>query len=331
VIATWVALAALAVALAWPVPILLARARWPSRAPGTALLAWQAIALAGGLSMIGALLSYGLVPFGANLAEGIIAFPGWIVMGRLPKGTDFLQMFALSGAILLGIHLLLTLGLTFARAERSRRRHGELVQLLSAPMPERPGTRLIDHEAPVAYCLPGTTRSITVLSAGLIELLDDDQLRAVISHEMAHVAQRHHLVLLAFRAWRGSLPWFPIATRALDAVTVLVEMLADDLGIRRSGAGRSGVGGDGDIGSGSERTRGRRRLRGAADRPAGRRATSAFVARAGIGAPLWHCPTRRPDRASRAAGPRPVLALLDAANRPRVARRASGAPSSGVA
>lgn len=178
--------------------------------------------------MIGALLSYGLVPFGANLVEGIIAFPRWMVAGRLPDGADFLQMFALSGAILLGIHLLLTLGLTFARAERSRRRHGELVQLLSAPMPERPGTRLIDHEAPVAYCLPGTTRSITVLSAGLIDLLDDDQLRAVISHETAHVAQRHHLVLLAFRAWRGSLPWFPIATRALDAVTVLVEMLADD-------------------------------------------------------------------------------------------------------
>jgi Zn-dependent protease with chaperone function len=228
VIATWVALAALAVALAWPVPIMLARARWPSRAPGTALLAWLAIALAGGLSMIGALLSYGLVPFGANLVEGIIAFPGWVVAGRLPSGADFLQMFALSGAILLGIHLLLTLGLTFARAERSRRRHGELVQLLSAPMPERPGTRLIDHEAPVAYCLPGTTRSITVLSAGLIDLLDDDQLRAVISHETAHVTQRHHLVLLAFRAWRISLPWFPIATRALDAVSVLVEMLADD-------------------------------------------------------------------------------------------------------
>jgi Zn-dependent protease with chaperone function len=95
-------------------------------------------------------------------------------------------------------------------------------------MPERPGTRLIDHEAPVAYCLPGTTRSITVLSAGLIDLLDDDQLRAVIAHETAHVTQRHHLVLLAFRAWRVSLPWFPIATRALDAVTVLVEMVADD-------------------------------------------------------------------------------------------------------
>jgi Zn-dependent protease with chaperone function len=225
---TWVALAALALALAWPVPILLARASWPSRAPGTALFAWQAIALAGGLSMIGALLSYGLQPFGSSLVTGLWMAPHYLGSGTLPDGADFSQMFALSGAILLGIHLLLTLGLTFARAERSRRRHRQLVALLSSPMPERPGTRLLDYEAPVAYCLPGTTKSITVLSAGLMTLLDEEQLRAVILHESAHATQRHHLVVLAFRAWRFSLPWFPIATRALDAVNVLVEMLADD-------------------------------------------------------------------------------------------------------
>ncbi|MBK4346835.1 M56 family metallopeptidase [Lacisediminihabitans changchengi] len=225
---TWVALAILAIALAWPVPILLARASWPARAPATALIVWQAIALAGGLSMLGALFSFGLEPFGDDLATGLAAFPGWLVAGELPAGTSFLQMFAVSGGILLGVHLLLTLGLTFARAERSRRRHGQLVRLLSAPIPERPGMRLLEHEAPVAYCLPGTTRSVTVLSAGLVELLDDQQLQAVIAHELAHATQRHHLLLVAFRAWRGSLPWFPIATRALDAVTVLVEMLADD-------------------------------------------------------------------------------------------------------
>lgn len=226
--ATWVALAALALALAWPIPILLARADWPSRAPGAALVVWQAIALSGGLSMIGALLSYGLQPFGDSLIAGLVSVPHFLGSGSLPPGTDFSQTFALSGAVLLAVHLLLTLGLTFARAERSRRRHSQLVALLSSPMPERPGTRLLDYEAPVAYCLPGTTKSITVLSAGLMQLLDEEQLRAVILHESAHASQRHHLVLLAFRAWRGSLPWFPIATRALDAVTVLVEMLADD-------------------------------------------------------------------------------------------------------
>ncbi len=229
---TWVALAALAVALAWPVPILLARAAWPSRAPATALLLWQAIALAGGLSMIGALLSYGLQPFGETLVDGLLALPRYLLSGTLPAGADFGQMFALTGAVLLTVHLLLNLALTVVRAERSRSRHRQLVALLSTPMPERPDLRLIDQEAPVAYCLPGTTRSVTVLSAGLIELLDEEQLRAVISHENAHATQRHHLVLLAFRAWRASLPWFPIATRALTAVTTLVEMLADDRALR---------------------------------------------------------------------------------------------------
>lgn len=225
---TWASLAILAIALAWPVPIILARAEWPSRAPATALIVWQSIALTGGLSMIGALLSYGLEPFGNNLVEGLRALPDALVGGALPRGTTFAQMFSLSGAILLGIHLLLTLAMTFVRAERSRRRHRRLVTLLSAPMPERPDTRLLDHEAPVAYCLPGTTRSITVLSAGLMTLLDEEQLRAVIAHEQAHATQRHHLLLLAFRAWRGSLPWFPIATRAHEAVAILIEMLADD-------------------------------------------------------------------------------------------------------
>lgn len=222
------ALAALAVALAWPVPILLAGARWPDRAPGTALVVWQSIALAGGLSMIGAMLTFGLVPFGDDLVHGLQAFLARLVGGPLPEGARFLQTFALSGAILLGVHLLLSLVTTFARTQRLRRRHRQLVTLLSDPMPERPHTRLIDHAAPVAYCLPGSTRSVTVLSAGLVRLLDEEQLRAVIAHESAHASQRHYLVLLSFRAWRGALSWFPIATRAHEAVAMLVEMLADD-------------------------------------------------------------------------------------------------------
>lgn len=225
---TSLALAALALALAWPVPIILAGAQWPSRAPATALIVWQAIALAGGLSMIGALLSYGLAPFGDNLPHALGVFVQSLREATLPFSANFVQMFALSGAILLGTHLLLNLGLAAVRDERSRRRHRHLVELLSSPMPERPGTLMIDHEAPVAYCLPGTTKSITVLSAGLMVLLDEEQLKAVTAHERAHAHQRHHLVLLGFRAWRRSLPWFPIATRAQDAVAVLVEMLADD-------------------------------------------------------------------------------------------------------
>ena len=59
-------LAVLAALLAWPVPALLARARWPRRDPLAALVCWQAIGLAGGLSIIGALLVHGLAPWGTR-------------------------------------------------------------------------------------------------------------------------------------------------------------------------------------------------------------------------------------------------------------------------
>jgi Zn-dependent protease with chaperone function len=223
-----VVLAALALTLAWPVPLVLARAAWPSRAPGTALVLWQSIALAGGLSMIGSLVTYGLIPFGPNLISGALAFGSHVIAGTLPEGANFTQMFALCLAVLLTGHLLLSLLLTIVRSEKQRKRHLSLVNLLSAPLEGTPGTRVLDHPSPVAYCLPGTTSSVTVLSEGLLTLLDKAQLRAVIAHESAHLAQQHHLVLIAFKSWHSALPWFPIANRAENAVALLVEMLADD-------------------------------------------------------------------------------------------------------
>ena len=223
-----VVLASLAVLLAWPVPLLLARAQWPDRAPGTALVLWQSIALAGGLSMIGALVIYGLIPFGSNLFGALGALIRHLFAGTLPSSASLLHIFALCLAVLLAGHLLLNLGMTIVRSERQRSRHLSLVNLLSAPMPDRPGTRVLDHPAPVAYCLPGVTRSVTVLSEGLLTLLDADQLKAVIAHERAHLRQQHPVVLVAVKSWHRALPWFPIANRAEAAVGLLVEMLADD-------------------------------------------------------------------------------------------------------
>lgn len=217
------ALAALAVALAWPIPLLLARASWPARAPGAALLLWQSIAIAGGLSMIGALLTFGLAPFGDDLVTGAIGLASRGVLAvSLPHAL------ALAGAALLTFHLLLNLTLTIVRSERQRRRHAHLVRLLSSPLELVPGARLLDSPAPVAYCLPGAVTSVTVVSAGLVALLDGDEMNAVIEHEKAHVSQRHDVVLVAFRAWYASLPWFPIAFRAQREVGLLIEMLADD-------------------------------------------------------------------------------------------------------
>lgn len=231
---TALVLGALAVALAWPVPLLLARAKWPSAAPVLALALWQSIALAGGVSMIGSLLLAGLQPFGGDLWSRLGGAAASLLHGPLPADASLLHAFALSAAVLLTAHLLLNLALTSVRSRRQRHRHMELLRLLSSPLPDAPSTRIIDHPAPAAYCLPGA-RSVTVLSEGMIALLSPEQLDAVIAHEQAHLRQKHHLLLDAFRSWKRALPWFPIATRAQDAVALLVEMLADDTARRSSG------------------------------------------------------------------------------------------------
>jgi Zn-dependent protease with chaperone function len=201
------ALGLIAVALAVPVPIALARATWPTRAPARALLLWQVIALAGGFSMIGALLAAGLA------LMPIAAVPGGIVVGA---------------AIALTGYLLGHLAATVTVVVRSRQRHQQLLWLLTSPHPTRAETLVLEDSVPLAYCVPRGWHSLTVLSRGLLDRLSSEELSAVIAHERAHLDQRHDILLVAFRAWHSALPWFPIAARAAEEVDVLVELLADD-------------------------------------------------------------------------------------------------------
>ncbi|GAA2022428.1 M56 family metallopeptidase [Agromyces tropicus] len=232
-IAAALLLGALALALAWPIPVALSRAEWPARSPATALVLWQGIALGGALSMIGALLAFGAAPARSleGAAEALLpVFAG----GPIPGHFGVVHLASLTLAVGLAVHLALNLATTAVRAERARRRQHRLIDLLASPEMEGSGARVLAHPVPVAYCVPGL-RTVTVITEGLVDLLDDDELRAVIGHERAHLEQLHHLVLLAFRAWHAALPWFPIANRAERSVAVLTEMLADDAPRRRVG------------------------------------------------------------------------------------------------
>lgn len=224
-------LGALALALAWPVPVLLSRATWPPRAPAVALVLWQAVALAGGLSMIGCLLAFGSAPAGSfPTAVGQLA--PLLLAGPIPPGFGALQLASLTLAGAVAVLLMANLAFTAVRAERDRRRQHQLVDMLSDPLPGDPRTRVLAHPVPIAYCVPGI-RTTTVLTEGLVAALEHDELTAVIAHERTHLDQLHHLVRLAFRAWHSALPWFPIANRAERSVVTLTEMLADD-GARRA-------------------------------------------------------------------------------------------------
>jgi Zn-dependent protease with chaperone function len=225
--ATAASLAVLAVLLAWPVPALVARARWPQRDPLVALVCWQAIGLAGGLSMIGALLVHGLAPWGDALLPA-----GWALLSGRPaadavRGDHWV---ALTLAGVLASELVGVLLLSWLRTTRTRRRHRAMLELVVQPSAGIPDTRLLEHPAPVAFCIPGA-RPLLVLSSGIVAELDDDQLAAVVAHERAHLKEHHHLLLLPFVAWQAALPVLPAAERAHAAVRELVEMRADDVAL----------------------------------------------------------------------------------------------------
>jgi Zn-dependent protease with chaperone function len=230
--ATAVALAVLAALLAWPVPAALARAGWTRRDPLVALVCWQAIGLAGGLSIIGALLSHGLSPWGQSLPEAWWHWATHWSSGRGPeqpvRGDHWV---AQTLAAVLAAELLGVLLLSWVRTARTRRRHRALLELMVTPPVPGEDTRLLDHPAPVAFCIPGA-RPLLVLSSGMVAELDAGQVAAVVAHERAHLAEHHHLLLLPFVAWRAALPVLPAADRAHDAVRALVEMRADDVALR---------------------------------------------------------------------------------------------------
>ncbi|TAL20976.1 MAG: M56 family peptidase [Frankiales bacterium] len=114
---------------------------------------------------------------------------------------------------------------------RSRRAHRALVDLVATRHPLLAGTKVVASDVPVAYCLPGL-RPRVVLSRGALALLGDDEVRAVLAHEEAHVDQRHDLVVLPFVALRSTFPWLGVVRTAVAEVALLVEALADDRAVR---------------------------------------------------------------------------------------------------
>lgn len=225
---TALALLVLGVLLAEPVSRWLAVARWPSRDPVSGLLLWQAVGLAGGLSLFGSGIVFGLAPFGPSLPTAVAGAVRTLAGAPLPPGFDVLHGLALAFALAIGLRLVGVLVSVTVRTLRARARHRDLLDLLGTPWPAAPHARVLDHPLPVAYCLPGL-QSRLVLSAGVLDTLDPSEVRAVLAHESTHLRERHDLVVLPFVAWGATAPFVRGMVRAQVAVAALIEMRADDV------------------------------------------------------------------------------------------------------
>jgi Zn-dependent protease with chaperone function len=223
----------LALMLVGPAPALLARASWPMRAPRAAVVLWQSIAVAAVLSAFSAGLAIAsrlFVPGSdgrptATITSEIAAMgrPLWLV-----------HVLVLAVTLLIGARLLIA-GVQVAVATRRRRAHHRMVvDLLGECRHDVSGLRVLHVAEPLAYCLPGV-RSRVVLSEGTLSVLSDTELAAILSHERAHLRARHDLVLEAFIAVHTAFPRFVRSGSALNAVRLLVELLADDAAVRTAG------------------------------------------------------------------------------------------------
>jgi Zn-dependent protease with chaperone function len=74
-----------------------------------------------------------------------------------------------------------------------------------------------------------------VLTTGALAVLDEPQLLAVLAHEHAHLAGRHHLLVTLGKAAMAGFPGVPLFARGAGEVARLAEMRADDVAARRSG------------------------------------------------------------------------------------------------
>jgi bla regulator protein blaR1 len=213
-------------------PRMIGRARWTARAPLLAIVTY----LAAGWSVIAALGLAGLTlaVHATALGGGLSHLIGACVHRlRATYGAPGGAMVAEFGLILAGAVLARTALIAIAHFRAARRQallHAQTARLIGQPQLTL-GAVLVEHAQPTAYCVAGRQPTV-ILTTGAVEALDPGQLDAVLAHERAHLAGRHHWLLAMAKIGREVLPFLPLMRDAEAQVTRLVELHADDVAIR---------------------------------------------------------------------------------------------------
>jgi Zn-dependent protease with chaperone function len=146
-----------------------------------------------------------------------------------------------AGLVALAAGAASALGLLGWRLARSLRRavahgrgHAERARVIGRRI-EGVDAVVVDAPERAAYCVAGRPGTIVVTSAAL-DSLTDHLLQAVIAHERAHLAGRHHLVLAFARALAGAIPGVALFSTGARVVPRLLEMVADDAAARSHGS-----------------------------------------------------------------------------------------------
>jgi Zn-dependent protease with chaperone function len=228
-----------AIAVAWLVPLPLQRLSRTVVSPRLGLAAW--------LAAMGSVLACAVAALGLLTRAAITGWPAFarsicqsVSGGTCPPGVyrSAAYELGLAIAVLLGGIAMILLswryGRKLHRSSIRTRAHAEAARITGHPVEGRTAAFVLDAKRPAVYCLPGRPPTI-VVTTGALDVLDPQQLTAVLAHERAHLAGRHHLLLAITRSLAAVAPAVPLFARGASEVTRLAEMRADDVAARRGG------------------------------------------------------------------------------------------------
>lgn len=93
---------------------------------------------------------------------------------------------------------------------------------------------IVSHPIPLAITM-GFIRPKILLSTGLISLLNDDELEAVIAHEMAHKENRDPLTIFLITLCSSTMWYIPILKWFNQQYRIIKELAADEYAIEKQG------------------------------------------------------------------------------------------------
>jgi len=213
-------------------PRVLGQAGWTARAPLLAIVTylaagWSVVAAVG---LAGLTLAVHATALGGGLSQLIGACVHRLRATYGTPGGATVAGLGLTMAGAVAARTALTATTHLRAAGRQALRHAQTARLVGHPEPAL-GAVLVEHSQPAAYCVAGRQPTV-ILTTAAVQALDPGQLDAVLAHERAHLAGRHHRLLALARIGRQVLPFLPLMRDAEQQVARLVELHADDAATR---------------------------------------------------------------------------------------------------
>ena len=154
--------------------------------------------------------------------------------GSPPRVEEVAGLVGVALLVALATRLVVVSVRGFRRRSRKRQENLDVLRLVARPTKDPSDILWLAHDEPLAFSMAGRPGTV-VATEGLTRHLHPRAVAAVLAHERAHLAGRHHVLVAIADAVRATLPFLPLFRQAPRAVRDLVELAADVVAARACG------------------------------------------------------------------------------------------------